>query len=398
MPVITGETLVDDAGNRYMIDETYRFHGTGTYDADVVSIDTGTAVNLENGDTLTFESPPAGISETATLVKDLDGGLDQETDADGQSRLLRALQSPSLSGNANHWVEVIEATQQGAYDAYLWSKRNNYPNGHGTTDWIALQRGESGVDRETTTTQDTALETQVEDELPVRQMKQARHLTLSVEQSYIVAAYRLAPDASAEKQVDWDANANKKDVSATTPASKLIQVGTDYTSGLISSGDKIIIAGEEVEVDLEPGNATAPVSSNLDRFTVTTWPWDDSLTLESDGPGGGGFSICAGGGIALDMLTAVKDYLDGIGPERGACADASSLTMWDDTIRVAWVKNAIIDAGDGDVLEVTTATIDGAGSDVSPTSSWGASVNIRMCCPDATDTGGEIAIYEDQTV
>jgi hypothetical protein len=398
-PTITDETLVDDAGNRYKIDETYSFAATGTYDADVVSIDTGTAVNLESGDTLTFESPPAGISETATLVKDLDGGLDQETDAEGQSRLLRALQSPSLSGNADHWVQAIEATAQGAYDAYVWSKRANQPYGYGTTDWVALQRGESGLDRITTSTQQTALDAQVEDTMPVRQMEQSRRLTVTADYHIVKAAYKLAPDASSEKQVDWDGYSNQKTVSSTTIADSLIVASSAYSAGLISSGDKVIIANQEATVDLEPGNASAPVSGSYDRFTVSSWVWDTDLSLSSDGPtaSGGSFAICAGGGIAADMLDAIVDYLDTIGPERSSYADASSVSPWDDTMRIPWIKNAVIDAADGDVLEVSTCEIDGATSDVSPTETSGTSCNLVVACPYAGVESGEVQIYEDQS-
>lgn len=396
-PSITDETLVDTAGNRYKINETYTFGGVGTYDADVISIDTGTACNLETGETLTFESPPAGIQATATLAEDLDGGLDAETEAEGQARLLRALQHPSLSGNTDHWVDAIEATRQGIYDAFVWSKRATAPWGYGTTDYMALQRGESGPDRFTTSTQDTLLEAQIEAEMPVRQMKQARHVsvtTLTIEQNKIIVIYELAPDASDDKYVDWDAHGYQKPVFSTTMGSKLIEVNTVYPSGTIESGDKVLIAGLEATVDLEPGNASAPVSGDYKKFTVTTWPWDPSLDISSDGPGGSGFYICAGGGLALDVHDAIVNYLDGLGPERGTYADGTSLDTWDDTIRIAWIKNAVIDAGDGDVMDVDTCTINGLTDDVGPAATSGVGVTIEMAHPNATYTGGEIQVFE----
>lgn len=390
-PEITGETLVDTAGNRYQIDETYTFAGYGTYNADVVSIDTGLACNLAIGETLTFESPPSGIDEEAETVAPLTGGLDAETDSEGQARIVRELQTPSMGGNASQWVRWVEETSQGEYDGYVWSMRQNQPYGYGTTDYTALLRGQTGRNRIITSDQKNAITAYVQSQAPVRQMRQSRCLDFTVDPSKIEVVYSLAPDASSDKECDWDAYANQRSAAAgCSEANKLVVVDAVYAAGVLSSGDTVIIAGEAAVVDLAPGAAGAPVSGNMDRFSVTTWPWSSSLV--TGGPGAGPFNITSGGGLVEDVLEAINEYLDTLGPERGDYSSAAT-TAWDDTIRIAWIQNSVIDAGDGDIIDIGTCEIDGATADVGPTASATTDVYLKVC--DAPI--GEIVIWEDKT-
>lgn len=390
-PEITGETLTDTAGNRYQIDETYTFAAPGTYNADLVSIDTGLSCNLSIGEILTFESPPAGISEEAEIMSSLTGGLDAETDSEGQSRVVRELQTPSMGGNASQWVRWVEETSQGEYDAYVWSMRQNQPYGYGTTDYTALRRGQTGRNRIISSDQKNEITAYVESQAPVRQMRQSRCLDFTVDPSQIEVVFSLAPDASADKECDWDAQANQRQTAAgCNEADLLVIVDAVYPAGVLASGDTVIIANELATVDLAPGAAGAPVSGNMDRFTVESWPWSSSLV--TGGPGAGPFYVTSGGGLVEDVLEAIVDYLDTLGPERGDYASTAS-AAWDDTIRIAWVQNAVIGAGDGDIIDVGTCEIDGATADVGPTASATTDVYIKVC-----DTPiGEIVIWEDKT-
>jgi hypothetical protein len=100
-----GDQLTDVTGRTYQLTEGHVYVGASTYNHSVAAVDTGSDTNLESGDVLTFTSPPAGIT-TATLVKDLDGGADRETDAEGRARLLSLLRNPPSSGNVADWVDI----------------------------------------------------------------------------------------------------------------------------------------------------------------------------------------------------------------------------------------------------------------------------------------------------
>jgi uncharacterized phage protein gp47/JayE len=379
-PAIQNEELTDDAGRRYQLNEAvpYNFPGAGTYDADLISIDTGLEVNLEAGETLTFVSPPAGIQSTATLILDLDGGRALETNSEGRSRLLSFLQNPSLSGNWAQWQRWLEDALPGTVDGWVWPKRNNGPYGHGTVDFYLTQRGERGSNRPATATQATDVIAYLADNAPIHLIKQYRGLDDSLQAVTVVVTYQLADGTPDSRQCDWDAEANKRDCAAGTAEipNKLIVASGVYGAGVIASGDRVLIAGEEAIVDLEPGNADPIIGGLMDRFTVTTWPW--SVNLLTGGPGGGVFAICAGGGLIADIYSSIAAYLDGIdgdtpdgrgllpkiGPARGTYA--APQPEWDDTFRIDFIKHAATVAAGGWITGFDTVTVDGAAVDYGP--------------------------------
>jgi uncharacterized phage protein gp47/JayE len=384
---IQNEELTDDAGRRYQLNESapYVSPGAGTYAADLVSIDTGLEVNLEAGETLTFVSPPANVASTGTLLLDLDGGRALETNSEGRSRLVSFLQSPSLSGNWAHWKRWYEEALTGLLTVHAWvyGKRNNGPYGHGTLDIALTEVAERGVNRPADI---SAYESDVTEyfnaNTPLALLKQARTLTVDVASTTVtvVVTYELAEGTPASQQCDWDAEtaANKKDCAAGTAEvpDKLIVASAVYAGDVLASGDRVLIAGEEAIVALEPGNAAAPVSGAMNKFTVTTWPW--SVNLVTGGPSGGPFAICAGGGLITDVYSAIAAYLDGIdgdspdgrgllpkiGPARGTYA--APQPEWDDTFRIDFIKSAATIAAGGWITGFKTVTVDGAAVDYGP--------------------------------
>jgi hypothetical protein len=196
----------------------------------------------------------------------------------------------------------------------------------------------------------------------------------------VVVTYQLAEGTPTSQQCDWDAEtaANKKDCAAGTAEvpNKLIVASGAYAADVLASGDRVLIAGEQAIVDLEPGNADPIIGGLMDRFTVTTWPW--SVNLVTGGPGGGAFAICAGGGLITDVYSAVSAYLDGIdgdspdgrgllpkiGPARGTYA--APQPEWDDTFRIDFIKSAATIAAGGWITGFATVTVDGAAVDYSP--------------------------------
>jgi uncharacterized phage protein gp47/JayE len=392
--------LLDDVGNRYRINETYNFPGAGTYDADIVSIDTGLPVNLETGDTLEFVSPPAGIQSTATLVADLDFGRAKETDENGRARLLDKMQTPPMGGNWPDMVETIEESISGTLDAWTWAGRQNQPYGWGTVDYVATQRGEASTDRETTAAQQAIVEAAIEDEQPSLIYRNARYLNITPVYKTLVVEYKLVDGASASQQCDWDAEANRSQITAQDTVKKMITVNPAYGAGVLEVGDRVFIAGLEAVVSVQPGDGVDPdIGGSFAKFKVEAWPW--TVNLATGGPAGAGFYVCSGGGIVVTVYTGVAAYLDGIdgdspdgrgnlpklGPAKGDYADP--LPAWDDTIRLDFVKSAAAIAAQGAIVSFTTCTIGGAAADAGPTYDATDAVDLMMY--------DEIQVYEDKT-
>jgi hypothetical protein len=276
--------------------------------------------------------------------------------------------------------------------------RNNQPFGFGTVDVALTQRGEIAADRPATSAQATTALTYLEANAPVALLKQFRGLTATPDPVVVVCTYNVVEGTPESQQCDWDAEANKKDVSAETPGSNLIEVAVAWGADVIEAGDRVLIAGKEATVALEPGNASAPVSGSMSKFTTTTWPWTGT-NLVTGGPLGGAFAICASGGLIMDVYSAIEAYLNGIdgdipdgrgslpkiGPAR--CAYAAPMPDWDDTFRIDFIKSAAALAGGGYIQEFKTVTIDAAAVDYDPTYDATANV-VLVTCP-------EIELYQE---
>lgn len=396
--------LTDDAGRRYRIDETYVSGGAETYNADVISIDTGLATNLETGEVLTFTNPPAKVDTEATLVGDLDFGTDLEQDPSGRAALVQKMQTPSLSGNWAQWKEWIEEAIPGTLDGFVYPKRQNSPYGHGTTDFVACQRGETGSNRPWTSAQKTIVDTYLagDAEAPALAIKNGRGLDFNEENRAIGYVFALSDSAPASNQCDWDAYDERRTVAAITKVDKLFEVSSDYGTGP-QIGDKVFIAGEEVTVVLEPGNAGAPVSGSMKKFTVDSWPssWDTIDLTDRDDGSATGFAVCSGGGIIVTVYTAIMAYLNGIDgdspdgrgnlPKLGPAVGpyGAPITGWDDTFRLDMIKSAAAIAAGGWILSHTECDIGGVSADAGPTYDSTDTVDIMIAV--------EVAVLEDKT-
>jgi hypothetical protein len=388
--------LTDDAGRRYHINETYVSSGAEVYNADLESIDTGLSTNLESGESLTFTNPPANVESGATLVGDLDFGTDLEQDPSGQAALLQKMQTPSLSGNWVQWKEWVEEAIPGTLDGWIWPKRNNAPYGHGTTDFCATQRGEVGTDRSWTAAQKAAVTL---GDAPALLVKEGRGLDLNEEKRAASYTFRLSESAPDANRCDWDASANKRTVTAVDAPAKEITVSAVYGAGVVASGNKVFLAGEEVTVDDAPGEG----GLGMNQMTFTTWPssWATIDLTDRDDGTSTGFAVCSGGGLVVTTHTAIQAYLNGIDgdppdgrgdlPKIGPAAGtyAAPITGWDDTFRIDMIKSAAAIAAGGWILSHTQCLIGGVAADAGPTYDSTDTVDIM--------TAVEVAIYEDKT-
>ena len=100
----TGSVILEDSelqtsdGVVYTVDASATIAG-GVADIDVTASEAGADGNQDSGTELTFTSPAAGVSTTATVDADgLTGGVDEEDDSDLRARLLLRKQYPPYGG------------------------------------------------------------------------------------------------------------------------------------------------------------------------------------------------------------------------------------------------------------------------------------------------------------
>lgn len=101
--VIPAETILErDDGVTYRVTQEATIVA-GTASVSVEAVEAGAAGNLDAGETLTFESPIAGVDSSATVAADadgdgIDGGIDEEGTEGTRNRLLLRLQEPPQGG------------------------------------------------------------------------------------------------------------------------------------------------------------------------------------------------------------------------------------------------------------------------------------------------------------
>ena len=116
--VHAGSVLRNDSGLLFTVDADVSVPGTGV----VTASETGSASNLERGETLTLVQAVAGVSGSAVVVS-MTGGVDAETDDELRNRVLTALRNPPMGGSAADYVtwalEVPGVTRAWCYPLYL---------------------------------------------------------------------------------------------------------------------------------------------------------------------------------------------------------------------------------------------------------------------------------------
>jgi len=358
------KTLTDDGNKSYICTEAHGAVGAGnSVDLDIESVDTGYAVNLESGTTLTWDSPPAGSEDDATTAKDLTGGTDLETDTAAVVRLLQRLRTPPLSGNVASWVDTIEAVLPGNLKAYIWPQRENYPYGYCRTDYCAIYTNESGSDRHISASDDVYadIETAIENYMPALSFANSRQLTLSSVFIDVDSTITLGPSATADQKCDWDAESIKTTVAGTTYASRVIDCLANVCAPTITNGlevgHKVVINGYEAEVDAV--NITADASI----FSVAEWPdgWPTGATAMN------GLYVLSGGGFigyktdydlgieGTGCIEAIRAYMDGRGPNDSYSGATSKIPGWSSDVKIQGLESAQLVVGNGVIEDVTVA-------------------------------------------
>lgn len=354
---LNGEQFTDENGQTYQLNESYAFTGAGTYDFDVLAVDTGTGTNLKYLDSPTLEwvSTPANVSANPVLIADLENGVNEETDIEGRARLADLLQEPGLSGTPQQWRRVIEETSPGTFDGFVFSKRTTAPSGWGTTDYTAMLRNETGSEKSISAAQVILIDAAIEAELPTTLYRNSRQIYLTMEAKDIQLTLEMAPGTDESNLCDWDAESLKTTVSSSNEGSKWVDCAADINT-VLTSGDRVIINGVEATVDV------VAVGADNSKFSITTWPWGTGNTPTV------GHYVTSGGGVISKVWQDVTEYLDTIAP----CATYSSVrylsspALADDKIRVKWLQKAALNA-DENILDIHDIDISGSSSDVGPT-------------------------------
>jgi len=363
-----GTQFTDTGGRVYQTTVGNVFVGAGTFDFDMEAVSTGLATNLQAGEILTIVSPIANITDAATLIVNLEGGTDLETDAAGRQRLKEDFQNPSASGNVADWVKTIKSASPGAIDAFVWPWRNNSPSGWGYTDYCALRRGENRGDRHIAAVD--ALYTTIDDavlaRMPAIGYANSRQLTLTDNEQSVNVSLTLADYATSSQRCDFDAETLDAVVDSVNFATLEIDTDKDVTV-YMSVGDKAVIWGAQAVV----AAVGLPTCTNDTCFRVTTWfsvydaddnpyPWP-ATTIPMATP-----QLCSGGGVIMDVVTAIMEYGDSLGPAEGTYA--ASITGWQSVLKTLGIQTAAINAVPGVVVDVTVNT---PLADVTPTAGTG---------------------------
>jgi uncharacterized phage protein gp47/JayE len=323
--VTAGETLVHTDGTRYQLTEGATV-GSGTADLSVEAISTGDTTNKLTGDTMDFESPPANIETEATLVDDLSGGYDRETDAELLARVLHRIRNPPGGGRfADWWGWALDVV--GISNAYVYGPSSADVQGRrgvGTVD-VAIVTAGTGAARIPSAT----LQTTVDDNLDVERPAGARDFSVLLPgQDDQDVDVQLSPNPGYE--FDWSGSGVVSSYAAKvitwTGALPATLMTTFDTEGSV----RIFCAGQLF---------TVTAYDNAGPYTTTI---DETPTTNPASPD----PIYPGGPLSAPALAAIKAYMDGLGPARGTAADPNQ--TWDDTLRRSKLDAILVHVVDED--------------------------------------------------
>lgn len=331
----SGEILTHANGVSYQLNENVVIPAALYFDADVVSVDTGTRTHLDAGEVLEFSSPPAGIAAEAELQLDLDeDGEDQESIAAWRTRILDKLGEPGLGGNANDYrTWMLEVT--GISTAYVYPHRA----GRGSVDLAALHAG-SGTVRALSAGERTELLDAVTVERPVH-VKSVRVLETTTTTQNVDLQITPRPGVAYAK--DWD-DAVPMVVSTWVAGTLTLTFTLDRPTSMA--------AGDSIVIKTAAGNGTgAPVviaelGAGTDDIVLAEAPAVAPVATDT---------VYSGGPLTAPVRTAIIAHIDTLGPAVGAYGTGE----WDSDINPARIEaEALAIDGVRDATAVTpSATV-----------------------------------------
>ncbi len=317
--------------------------GGGNATVDIAAISKGLQTNKRSGDVLTFTVPPPGVNAQATLVKDLQGGDDNESTERYRPRIVAQMSDPPEGGAIKDYIDWALQVP-GVQDVYVWQHRR----GKGTVDIAVLGPG-TGTGRIIT---DLApVQSYIDARRPAG-MKSFKVLTVTTANQSVTIEIEI--DEAAGFKWDWLDDGTGYTITAANAGTKQITVPT--IPATVVEDVRITVNGEEARV--------VAVDVGLHVLTLDTWfSFDPTTKL-----------VRASGDLVVPVRNAILARFDSLGPAR----NEKAATSWDDSIRVAKLLASACDVEGVVDADVTTPPANVSPVDPLPT----VSTQITLLVPD----------------
>lgn len=310
--IVVGDLLTHANGLSYQINSNETIPAGGSVVADLVAVDTGEQTKLDAGETLTFDSPPAGINAEAELADDLDeDGEDQESDGAYSARILSKISEPGMGGNANDYrTWALENT--GITSAYVYPLRR----GRGSVDLAVLKAG-TGTTR-TPSAAEIAVVLAYIDELKPAHLKSFRVLTVDDDPENVDITIDVLPGSA--YAFDWDDSTPLEVDDIVAPpggewvaATRVLSLVAPGVPSDMKRGDRIVIKtvsgdGDGVPIEIE---ATADdAGSGLTALEIKLLTSPNVVPAPGD-------TVYAGGPLTATIRDAIIAHFNTLGPAIG---------------------------------------------------------------------------------
>lgn len=325
--VAIGVTLSYRDGTQYRL-TTAATIASGVATASVESITKGKLANRAVGETLTFDSPPAGINATATVVVAITGGIDGETNGELAARVLDSYRNPPAGGRFGDFRQWATAVV-GVHRAYAYGPSDQALTGRRGLGIVDVAITVKGTGAERIPSQDLA--DLVADAIDTKRPHGAQDFSV------------LVPEASAEAveaditpqpgyEFDWTKIAAVT-VSSWAAATLTITTSADV-SVYASTGSRALKAGDHILMTRSgvAGACLATVKSVSTTSVVLT----EAPTLHGSDAAftpTNGDNFEPAGPLTAPLLDAVMSLFDDLSPARGSAANPEQET--DDVLRLA---------------------------------------------------------------
>lgn len=307
----------------------------------------GTVGNLDAGEVLTWDSPPAGADSSVTLTTGLSGGVDEDTDAATLTKIYERWQVPPKGGadaDYSAWAEAID----GVAESYVYPRRQ----GTGTVDVVIAAAG-TGTARKPSTAVQTAVEESIADLRPVAVEGVTVWIPYMPGANGKTIRCRVVP-ASTANAFDWvDTAGWTVDLYAAGPPAtlRLPSIAPASLKNAINAYKAVPSTGPAPRIQvLETGGAVIPIPVRCVDFV--DGGGKTTLTLETPLPAGWiaptvGDVIYAYGPIVETIATDLLAVVDSLGPSR-AGGYGSAVLPWNDRLTISGLMAAAENAVDED--------------------------------------------------
>ena len=136
-----------DSGETYLTDSAVTVgpaggFATGVYTVSITAVNSGTDTNLADAETVTLQSPVAGIGAVATVDTTVTEGEALETESALQARVVQRIQEPPAGGKASDYI-AFALTVSGVSRAFVFP--GNRGQGTVDTSFLELDAGDVEV-------------------------------------------------------------------------------------------------------------------------------------------------------------------------------------------------------------------------------------------------------------